>query len=396
MFRRAIVAQLWHGMIDMTKTASVAEVLRAGVTIEPEEAVAIAQELIASLCRGDRPLKAGPPYGPPTSDNVTLGDDGTVSCRTCETTPAVSEIAIFLQAILPPPARVPGGLRYTIARALLDVDVPPFDSLADLAETLVRYERGPRAPIVARVMQRYANRVALAPLRGVERRSHPRTTELRRSLREADARLYLQKVATETVALTVTAPPKRPADVRTGAACVAAGLLMIAAGELIDRPHHDVDPARATAPAAAAPDVPRAMPLVEREPGTMNPEARAVNVRTESEPSNLNPARMNIDRGPANPSTDAVIPGPARRPSNRQPRTSNQRTSNDGTSNPRTANPRTSNSRTSNHRTSNPRALNRRTPNAEPRTPNSDPGAPRRGLLERLRLNWLRNALTSL
>ena len=374
----------------MTKTASVAEVLGAGVTIEAEEAVAIAQELIASLARGDRALKAAPPYGPPSPDNVSLGDDGTVTCRTCETTPAVSEIAIFLQAILPPPARVPGALRYTIARALLDVDVPPFDSLGDLAETLVRYERGSRAPIVARVMQRYANRVALVPQRAVERRSHPRTTELRRSLREADARLYLQKVATETVALTVVAPPNRPTNVRTGAAWVAAGLLMIATGELVDRSHHDAAPLRATAPDVAVPETARDMRAVEREPATMNPDARALNVRSEPEASNLKPPRMNLERGPANlepRAKEARLPGPARRTSNPELRTSSQRTSNQRMSSDGASNQRISSHRTPNHRTSNDR-----TANAKPRTANSD----NRGVLERLRLNWLRNVLTSM
>jgi hypothetical protein len=39
---------------------------------------------------------------------------------------------------------MPGGLRYAIARALLDVDAPPFDSLADFSATLGRFEQGDR------------------------------------------------------------------------------------------------------------------------------------------------------------------------------------------------------------------------------------------------------------
>src|SRR4051812_14710227 len=178
----------------MTNTASVAEVQRAGVTIEAEEAVAIAQRLIAALRSGDRASAAGPPYGPPTPDTVCLGDDGSVVCRTCEATPAVSEIAILLQGMLPPQRRVPGGLRYTIARALLDVDVPPFDSLDDLSETLQRYQRGPRALIGRRVMRRLGRRRALRRLGEVDGRRQPRTTERGRARREADARLYLQQV----------------------------------------------------------------------------------------------------------------------------------------------------------------------------------------------------------
>src|SRR5690349_13818806 len=119
----------------MTKTASVAEVQRAGIVIESEEAVAIAQQLIASLHHNNWGRSAERPYGPPTSSSVILGDDGSVVCRTCDTTPAVSEIALLLQTMLPLDTRVAGGLRYTIARAMLDVDVPPFDSLDDLSET---------------------------------------------------------------------------------------------------------------------------------------------------------------------------------------------------------------------------------------------------------------------
>src|SRR5437870_1424545 len=177
----------------MKMIVSVAELRRTGITIEAEEAVAIAQQLMAVLRNGVDADVVQPPYGPPTPESVYLDEDGSVICRACHTTPAVSEMAIFLQAMLPAASvRLPGGLRYTIARALLDVDVPPFDSLDDFSETLSRYERGPRQPIVRRVVQRLGARRALVPVYGVERRRHPRATQLRRALREADALLYLQ------------------------------------------------------------------------------------------------------------------------------------------------------------------------------------------------------------
>jgi hypothetical protein len=131
-------------------------------------------------------------------------------------------------------ARVPGGLRYTIARALLDVDVPPFDSLEDFSETLTRYERGPRDQIVRRLLQRLDARRGLVPASAADRRRHPHATALRRALREADARLYLQKVATEALTVTVTPRPARPRRVSAAAACVAAGLVLIVAGEFLD------------------------------------------------------------------------------------------------------------------------------------------------------------------
>src|SRR5262249_39373107 len=180
----------------MTRTATAAEILRAGVRIEAEEAVAIAQRLIATLRDGTGAGPVEPPFRPPTSGRVVLRDDGSVSCRGCDATPAVSEIARLLEALLPPaPARIPGGLRYTIARALLDVDVAPFDSLDELSETLARYERGPRDQIVIRLLQRFAAATSVVPTAMRERRRSAQATELRRALREAEARLYVHEHA---------------------------------------------------------------------------------------------------------------------------------------------------------------------------------------------------------
>jgi len=109
----------------MTKHASVAELQRAGVTVEPEEAVAIAQQLISTLCGGGGPEDVEPPFGPPTPETVLLHGNGTVTCRGCDATPAVSEIARLLDAMLPEGASRPAGaLRYTIARALRGIELP--------------------------------------------------------------------------------------------------------------------------------------------------------------------------------------------------------------------------------------------------------------------------------
>ena len=218
----------------MTMYASAADILQGGVTIEPEEAVAIAQQLIAAIRGGACADFAEPPFGPPTPDRVVLCDDGSVTCRGCDATPAVSEVARLLEALLPPaPARVPGGLRYTIARALLDVDVAPFDSLDELSETLSRYERGVREQLVVRLLERFAASRSLVPAAIVERRRHVRATELRRALREADARLYLQTAALQSV--TMTSRPQRTRSVGAALAGVAAGALLMITGEFIYR-----------------------------------------------------------------------------------------------------------------------------------------------------------------
>jgi hypothetical protein len=264
----------------------------AGVTIEAEEAVAIAQQLMAALRSGANADAVERPHGPPAPENVYLDEDGSVFCRACETTPAVSEMAIFLQAMLPGGSvHIPGGLRYAIARALLDVDVPPFDSLEDFSETLARYERGSRHQIVRRVLQRLDARRSLVPVYAGERRRHPHATPLRRALRDADARLYLQQVASEAATVTVSTPPARPRGVRGAVASIAAGLLLIVTGEFIDgwqRP--GPPPARAATPAARV--IARDVALVPAEPRTKNAELRTLNPEPRtlnSEPRTLNP-----------------------------------------------------------------------------------------------------------
>jgi hypothetical protein len=329
----------------MTKIASVAEVQHAGVTIAPEEAVAIAQQLIDALRTAHRSPTAQPPYGPPTTSNVYLSEDGSVLCCGCETTPAVSEIAIFLQAMLPVSGPVPGGLRYAVARALLDVDVQPFDSLDDFAEMLTRYERGSRAQLVRQLLARFETKRALVPRAMADRRRHPRTTHLRRELREADARLYLQKVATDAVMLTVTSRAQaRPRSLRGAALCVAAGLVLIVAGEFIDGWHH---------PAAPAPIVVQApAPPVPIERSTPDRGAASATVRT-----------SNIDERSGSIEPQASESRPV--PSERRVRGSKRPV--------RTAPARPA------------RSTTRKTT-----------AAASRGVLDRLRLGWLRNALSSL
>jgi hypothetical protein len=175
----------------MGTLTSLTEIQETGVTLRADEAVAIVQQLIHNPIDGDPPID--PPHGPPAPDNVYLDEEGFVTCRACAITPAVSEIAILLQALLPPGTPlVPGALRYTMARALLDVDAPPFDSVHDLSDALARFERGDRTAVVRALVAR-AQSVCLDRMRLVvcdRRRLMPTPTEFRRELRAADARYY--------------------------------------------------------------------------------------------------------------------------------------------------------------------------------------------------------------
>jgi len=215
---------------------SIAELTAAGIQVEADEAVAIAQQLIELLSDPHAVHDVQPPYGPPSAETVSLKSDGTVVCRGCDTTPAVSEVGIFLHSLLRDGAlRVPGGLRYTIARALLDVDVPPFGSLDDFSRDLARHEHGDRTAIVRRLLRRAASQPSALAVSSDDRRTwHAPATELRRALREADARLYEYERQRNRQVLEIKAPP-RGRTLTATAACLAAGLVLIGTGELMHR-----------------------------------------------------------------------------------------------------------------------------------------------------------------
>jgi hypothetical protein len=174
----------------MTLSESLRDVIGRVVELKPYEAVAIAQQLITST---NVHVQGSSPLAPLSLDNVRLGMDGSVERSACIVRPAVSEIGVLLAEMLPREGttRVPGALRYTIARALLEVDAPPFDSATDLSVALARHEQGDR---VAVLRDLYA-RAALKPPKNVatdldRRRRTPSATVLRRRLREADEELF--------------------------------------------------------------------------------------------------------------------------------------------------------------------------------------------------------------
>src|SRR4051794_27117196 len=187
---------------------SLADLIRRGVTFTPADAVAIAQQLISCI---NLAVEPSPPFGPPTIDTVHVGADGTVFCGACASTPAVSEVARLIEAMLPAGVKMPGTLRYTIARAFLDVDAPPFDSLQEFSAALARSEPPNRVEVVRGLYQRAVQALVKTPLvqtplvqtplvqtplvqmpnDGVDRRRPAvAPAELRRQLRQADAALF--------------------------------------------------------------------------------------------------------------------------------------------------------------------------------------------------------------
>src|SRR5438132_6976776 len=228
----------------MSTAISLSQLRARGVTFGPHEAVAIAQSLIhrADISAG----AASRPFGPPALDTVVLRSDGSVVCTCSDATPAVSEIAILLQSMLPPGVtRVPGGLRYAIGRALLEVDAPPFDSLDDFSRTLARYEQGEREDVIRRLLDRReparvlphtpaapaAPAAPVSPVSMERRRAGAHVDELRRQLRAVDRQQYEHLVRpSPRVAVDRPARWRRPALIAAG---LAAAIVMIAVGELV-------------------------------------------------------------------------------------------------------------------------------------------------------------------
>jgi hypothetical protein len=220
----------------MSTSLSIAELLSHEVVPQPHEAVAIAQSVMGEDARSSEP-----PFGPLSPETVRISADGTVVCVGCDVAPAVSEVAILLETMLASSAKVPGGLRYTIARALLEVDAPPFDSLSDFSASLERFEQGDRRNMVRNVVARDARaggpvilefRPAAPPppaVRSERRRISPAITELRRHLREADRERFEKTVA--VLPATAALPPAKSRRIAAIAAGIAAGVALIVGGE---------------------------------------------------------------------------------------------------------------------------------------------------------------------
>jgi hypothetical protein len=244
-----------------------------------------------------------------------LSRDGSVYCRGYHATPAVSEIAILLQSLLPQGTRAPGALRYTIARALLEVDVEPFDSIWEFSDSLARFERRNRADLIGGVIERWQNGVRNAGLAfpaALDRRRSALTSDLRRHLREADARLYQQ--ALDAAALVAnpapTPPPRRFRFVPAVGACLSAGFLLIAAGDLMHGDQHarvslpTLPPAPTAARATAArwglqlPEPPAAPPTVARREIVKRPTKLMRPVESRTVRETLKRGRRGQERGP--------------------------------------------------------------------------------------------------
>jgi len=282
----------------MSSTVSIAELQKRGVALRPHEVVAIAQSLIH---RSESSVDLSP-SGPLTPETVELYEDGSVGVLQSVAPPTVSEVALFLQTLLPEDASlVPADLCHTIRRALLESDRRAYESVEDFSRALEPYELGERDEVVRSLLDRPLNaRVVVLPLRREEgrriravaprqgiaerivrlpaahvierRRTGPRVDELRRELRAADMRRFEQRM--RSLPVVVRARPmfwRIPAI----AASLAVAALWIGAAQFVFL--------RRDAPATAQPLTgrplavqPRAVQSAEDRPATMRPIATAI------------------------------------------------------------------------------------------------------------------------
>ncbi len=227
---------------------SIAEVLGCGIALTASEAVAIARAALA--CDLTRAAGSEAPSGRPLPDTIFVEADGSIVGRHAAP-PSISDVALLLRTLLPAGSPgVPGGLRYAIARALGEVDAPPFDSLEDFSIILSRFQTvdGPQ------VAQGMLARIEAGENRNARRTADRRrpngatVTNLRRALREADSQLYERQRSADAQ---VAKRPRAYKAMAIAASIAGAVLLFVAGAATRDR---------IATPAPAEPEAARLVP----------------------------------------------------------------------------------------------------------------------------------------
>src|SRR5512141_437557 len=107
-------------------TVALSHLLDRGVRLTIGEALAVVQ--LAILAPGRAAI-----------DNVEISSDGSVACMNRSGESSGPAVATLLHAILPAEG-VPAPLRYAVARGMGAVTAPPFESIAEFAHALRRFE----------------------------------------------------------------------------------------------------------------------------------------------------------------------------------------------------------------------------------------------------------------
>lgn len=133
------------------------------IPLRPVEAVTIVRELALRVVRGEIP-------GVPSVHVIRLCHSGVISVEgpVAADDHDVARAAHLLETLLPSfdaGGRVPGALRLILARALGTLDLPPYSSLQDFADTLSRFAAVDPEHCVRMLLSNRAERLALPPQR---------------------------------------------------------------------------------------------------------------------------------------------------------------------------------------------------------------------------------------
>jgi hypothetical protein len=185
------------------RIVSVRDLTSSGITLSWQEALALAQSIIA--INSERPPTDN---ARGTLDEFAIDGDGAVVAAAGQWFPvSMSAVAIFLETLLPDESagadgRAPAGVHFAIGRALGVVGAPPFASLEDLSRSLARFEQDARPHLLRQVVERYLSLQGLRDLHvptakapRPERRSGMRPDALRRLLRDTDRDAYRSRGA---------------------------------------------------------------------------------------------------------------------------------------------------------------------------------------------------------
>lgn len=186
-------------MIDTPSQILVAELVSQGIRLTPDEALAIGCEICRHLARHRR--DDGVVFLPRFED-IRLDASGSVlpgDSEPLSEDEAVRRVVELLERILPPvgcDVRVPAPVRYALARARADLDVPPYRTVDELARALSRFQVCDSVAAVRTLVARshgQAGNPRPAPVVGD---TDPElTVSDRRRWRRAASRVSLQQIA---------------------------------------------------------------------------------------------------------------------------------------------------------------------------------------------------------
>lgn len=182
--------------IHPTHQISLEDLSDAGIRVGPTEAATIARELALRVSRGEL-------RGIPSSTVVRLSRTGGIHVEgPVASGREVERAARLLDALLPgfgapPELRVPGALRLVVARALGNLDIPPYDLIEDFADALAPFAAASASwCVMGLVAGRHAAQAALTTAADTTQPLPSTISDVRRARRAA--RLTLAEISART------------------------------------------------------------------------------------------------------------------------------------------------------------------------------------------------------